>query len=385
MKPKISPLARTSLLAIMIGLGPVAIGQIGGSRTDTGNQRGAATTTTDANYQGTQDKNRAGMQQHHAAKPGKRLGDFKGRDIHNRQGEKLGTIDDVVIDTRSGDASHVIVNHGGMLGIGRRSRAIPMGAIDYQHTANDGEKRLVLDITSARWNQAPAFDRNRLNDLSLRDQTDRLNQFYGYTPQDRSVTARGTQAGLNHADNMHHSTPGMNPADRGQTGQVGQTGQTLADGSRSNVNQTSATDQNRAATGTGAGVGATGTTAGTSTDAMQDQTRQLALASDIKGKTVRNGNQDVGSIKDIVIHVDQGKASALIDPSNDMVEGDDKFLVPFSRIDHAGDKRYTTTVTRQDFERARTGAVGTTTGAGSLDRIERWSEDDRSTGSNRRS
>jgi sporulation protein YlmC with PRC-barrel domain len=396
MKPvnhKISPIAKTSLLALMIGLGPAAAtAQTGGDRnqtnqtnqTQTGAQRGST------NASNMQDQSRSDLSRHHG-KDGKRLGDINGKDVHNRQGEKLGTISDVVIDTRSGDASHVIVNHGGVLGMGQRSRAVPTGALSYQATANDGDKRLVLDMDSARWNQAPAFDRARLDDLSAREQQDRLDQFYGTSSQNRNSALGGSsahnrdmnrdsQTGMT-GDTTHRTTPGMNPSDRGQTGETGTgatglsgtTGQTGVADAQRNQNQTNTRDQNR--TGANSTTG-TGGTSGVGMSGSQSQTRQLALASDIKGKTLRSGDQEVGSIEDIVIHMEQRKASALVDPANNMIDGDDKFLVPFTRIDRAGDDRYTTTLTRQDFDGARTGSAGSTSlGGGDRDRIQRWSDE----------
>jgi sporulation protein YlmC with PRC-barrel domain len=406
MKSTLTPLARSSLLALIIGLGPVAVSaQTGGyrdreqnSQTPAGTQSGSTNNSSNVNSPGTgalQSQSDSTLSRH-AGKPGKRLGDFKGRDLYNRQGDKLGTIDDVVIDIRSGEASHVIVNHGGMLGMGQRSRAVPMSGLDYQVTANEDEKRLVLDITSARWAQAPAFDRNRLSDLGAGDQQARLDSFYGTTSRYRATGGaassghdrdanRNPQTGAT-TNTTHNTTPGMNPADRGQTGSPPQAGSVDANRVQPDIADR---DQNRIGANGGANTAAGSRDASSSSVGMNDsdsrnQNRQLALASEIKGKTLRSGTRDVGSIEDIVIRVDQQKAFALIDPSNDMVEGDEKFLVPFNRIDRAGDDRFTTTLSRQDFDQARTGTAGISSRGDVHDGIERWSDDNRVHGTDQR-
>ncbi len=82
-----------------------------------------------------------------------------GTHMMNRQGEDLGRISNLVLDTR-GRVSFVILAHGGFLRIGEKLTPVPFGALSY-----DTEKHLVLDITREKLESAPVFSRKTLGDL----------------------------------------------------------------------------------------------------------------------------------------------------------------------------------------------------------------------------
>lgn len=76
-----------------------------------------------------------------------------GTDVRNRQGQKIGDIKDVVLDT-NGQIAYTVVSTGGFLGMGDRMHAIPWTALQ-----KDGENNyFVLDIDKERLKKAPGFD-----------------------------------------------------------------------------------------------------------------------------------------------------------------------------------------------------------------------------------
>lgn len=75
-----------------------------------------------------------------------------GTNVRNKQGEKIGDIEDIVLD-RSGNVAYAVVSTGGFLGIGDRRHAVPWKALQVQ--AN--EDFLVLDIDRKRLQAAPGF------------------------------------------------------------------------------------------------------------------------------------------------------------------------------------------------------------------------------------
>src|SRR5689334_1984261 len=56
--------------------------------------------------------------------------DLAGRTVHDRMGEEIGTVEDELIDPRRLRAPFMLVAWGGLLGIGRQERLIPMELID---------------------------------------------------------------------------------------------------------------------------------------------------------------------------------------------------------------------------------------------------------------
>ncbi len=300
------------------------------------------------------------------APKGRLLGDLRGREVHNLQGEKLGSINDIIIDTDSGRASYVLVQSGGVLGMGQRLRAVPTGALDQDMSDTREKRRLTLDVSRDRWDQAPLFERKRLADLENEQQGRALHDYYGQTwGEDRNVlfdpTRRPSVTGT-----ANPTTPAMNPSDRGQT-------RRQTDNARAADRGTTTGE----ATGAGgmAGTDSAASAADRTIRAPADETatqgltqdRELALASDIKGKTLRNGDHEVGAIADVVVKLEDREAAVLLDPAPSFADTDGKYVVPFTRVNREGEDRYTTTLTKQDLNRPRAGS----------DAVRPWVDDKR--------
>jgi sporulation protein YlmC with PRC-barrel domain/osmotically-inducible protein OsmY len=81
----------------------------------------------------------------------------------------------------------------------------------------------------------------------------------------------------------------------------------------------------------------------------------FVLASELKGKQVRSAEEEVGTIEDIAIDVQQGTAKAVISAESSFAGQSGKFHVPFSKLDIEGadNDTVTTTLSREDFSRAQ--------------------------------
>lgn len=55
----------------------------------------------------------------------------KGATIHGPDGERLGKIEDLMIDKISGQITYALVGHDGFLGLNERFAPIPWGALEY--------------------------------------------------------------------------------------------------------------------------------------------------------------------------------------------------------------------------------------------------------------
>jgi sporulation protein YlmC with PRC-barrel domain len=79
-----------------------------------------------------------------------------GDEVCNMQDEKLGKIQDVMLDMSEGKIRYAVLASGGFLGMGDRLFAVPWKALK-QDTAN---KRFMLDVDVERLKKAPGFDKD---------------------------------------------------------------------------------------------------------------------------------------------------------------------------------------------------------------------------------
>jgi sporulation protein YlmC with PRC-barrel domain len=93
--------------------------------------------------------------------PSKKL---TGLNVRNSQGEKIGTIDDLVINLQDGKIQYVALSVGGVLGIGDKLFAVPFQEVRFNHGKD--EMYYVLDISKEKLEQAPGFDKAHWPDFA---------------------------------------------------------------------------------------------------------------------------------------------------------------------------------------------------------------------------
>lgn len=88
--------------------------------------------------------------------------DVRGKAVHGRDGDKLGTVDKLILDERTGQVAYVILSTGGFLGLGQSYHPIPWAAFRYDEKrggyAAAIDKRLLEGAPSFRPDSAPVFD-----------------------------------------------------------------------------------------------------------------------------------------------------------------------------------------------------------------------------------
>jgi len=81
----------------------------------------------------------------------------QGTSVYNPIGEKLGTVEDVMIDKVSGKAVYAIMSFGGFLGVGERHHPLPWQTLNYD-TKLEG---YVVNLDKKVLQNAPSYDRSR--------------------------------------------------------------------------------------------------------------------------------------------------------------------------------------------------------------------------------
>jgi len=95
-----------------------------------------------------------------------------GTTVYNPNGEKLGEIEDIMIDKASGRAIYAIMSFGGFLGIGEKHHPIPWSTLKYDRQLEG----YVVDMTREQLEGAPAYDTDELDWTP--DYGRRVDQYY---------------------------------------------------------------------------------------------------------------------------------------------------------------------------------------------------------------
>ena len=77
------------------------------------------------------------------------------RGMHNRTGEKIGSISDLIVAS-DGTIAAALVGVGGFLGIGEKEVAVPFSSIEVLRNGND--VRFVIDTTKEALKEAPSYE-----------------------------------------------------------------------------------------------------------------------------------------------------------------------------------------------------------------------------------
>ncbi|WP_083896947.1 DUF4142 domain-containing protein [Azospirillum sp. B506] len=75
-----------------------------------------------------------------------------GKDVYGENGKKLGDVADIILDAQTGQATQVILNRGGVLGIGAKQVAL-----DYNLLRSDGNRVVARQVTDDQVKQMAEF------------------------------------------------------------------------------------------------------------------------------------------------------------------------------------------------------------------------------------
>lgn len=98
----------------------------------------------------------------------------EGTPVYSREGDRLGTIYNFMVDKFSGKVEYAVMTFGGFLGIGQRYYPLPWRMLDY----DEREGGYVVEMSERDLEEAPSFGRNdepRFN----RDYSRHVHSWYG--------------------------------------------------------------------------------------------------------------------------------------------------------------------------------------------------------------
>lgn len=77
-----------------------------------------------------------------------------GTNVYNTAGDKLGSVDDIMIDKVSGRAIYAIMSFGGFLGMGEKQHPLPWSALTY----DESKGGFVVNLDKKQLEAAPTID-----------------------------------------------------------------------------------------------------------------------------------------------------------------------------------------------------------------------------------
>ncbi len=98
-----------------------------------------------------------------------------GTTVKNVAGEKIGQVEDIVLDKTSNNIIFAVVGFGGFLGVNEKFHPVPWSALDY----DEGEESYVVAFTKEQLQAAPADSLDKLtrNDGAAAYR-ERVNDYY---------------------------------------------------------------------------------------------------------------------------------------------------------------------------------------------------------------
>ena len=101
----------------------------------------------------------------------------EGTNVYSTSGDKLGTIDDLMIDKISGQVCYAVLEFGGFLGIGTDRYPVPWSMLDYD-TSREG---YVVPLDKDKIESAPRYAQDEVRDYDPDYRRD-INTYYGVGP-----------------------------------------------------------------------------------------------------------------------------------------------------------------------------------------------------------
>jgi PRC-barrel domain protein len=99
----------------------------------------------------------------------------EGTAVYNRQGEALGSVYDVMIDKRSGDAAYAVMSFGGFLGIGKSYHPVPWNILDY----DESQSGYVVDVNKEMLEKAPTYAQGQEPNWADHSYVRQIDDYYG--------------------------------------------------------------------------------------------------------------------------------------------------------------------------------------------------------------
>ncbi len=124
-----------------------------------------------------------------------RISQLMGLNLQNAQGESVGEIKDIVVNSETGKVNYAVVTYGGFLGLGNKLFAVPFEAFKFQvdpdevgeNDIDSGDYICVLNVTQQQLEGLQGFDEDNWPNMADKQWAADLDKRYGV---DRNMDAK---------------------------------------------------------------------------------------------------------------------------------------------------------------------------------------------------
>jgi len=102
----------------------------------------------------------------------------EGTAVYRSNGDRVGTIERVMIDKISGKVAYAVMSFGGFLGIGNDYYPVPWSLLTYNESLGGYE----VNISESQLKGAPRFTKDQAWEYEDRGKEQALYSYYGVTP-----------------------------------------------------------------------------------------------------------------------------------------------------------------------------------------------------------
>ncbi|HJQ77594.1 MAG TPA: PRC-barrel domain-containing protein [Acidimicrobiia bacterium] len=101
-----------------------------------------------------------------------------GDKVRNNEGDKLGNLEEIVIDIGTGRVAYAVLASGGFLGLGDKYFAVPWDLL----SIDTDNHEVVIDVDKEVLKDAPGFDKDDWPDVDDRTWMGDVYRYYGSEP-----------------------------------------------------------------------------------------------------------------------------------------------------------------------------------------------------------
>lgn len=98
-----------------------------------------------------------------------------GTDVYNLEGDKLGEVEEIMLDKITGHVAYAVLSFGGFLGVGHKHYPLPWSQLRYD-TRKGG---YVVNIDKEKLKDAPSIDRDTRDFMWTPDYGRGVDKYYG--------------------------------------------------------------------------------------------------------------------------------------------------------------------------------------------------------------
>jgi sporulation protein YlmC with PRC-barrel domain len=101
-----------------------------------------------------------------------------GDSVKNTEGDRLGHLEEIMIDLDTGRVAYAVLASGGFLGLGDKFFAIPWDLLTVDTDTHD----VIIDVDKASLESAPGFDKDNWPETDDRTWMGDVYRYYGRVP-----------------------------------------------------------------------------------------------------------------------------------------------------------------------------------------------------------